>query len=110
MLQEKEHQTSVEDSRPSKRKNVEEALAEGGVTLTEERVRVYCVICYLHWYNEPDESDWGAYAQEIHREVGCSVNTLKRVFECIRDGDVEAALKRKKAAVQRESFLQITQA
>jgi hypothetical protein len=81
--------------RPNTRKTAEEVIAEGGIPILEEWVRVYCVMCYLKRYNEPDEGEWGTIANAINKEVGCSVNTVKRVFRCIRDRDVDSALMRK---------------
>ena len=72
-----------------------EVIAEGGIPIQEEYLRIYCLLCYQCRFEEPDESEWGTIAGTIRSEIGCSVNTVKRVFREPRDGKLENALKRK---------------
>ena len=78
-----------------KRKTREEVLAEGRIPIPEEWTRIYCLVAYEKRFNEPSEEEWGSIAATIHSEIGCSVNTVKKVFKEGRDGEVGKAVKRK---------------
>lgn len=81
-----------------RRKTQQELLDEGKIPISEEQLRIYCFICYQYRFDEPEENDWGSCASTIYKEVGCSVNTVKRVFKEVRDGNLDKALKRKEGS------------
>lgn len=76
----------------------EECEAEGCVHVSEEWMCICCLAVCARREDEPPEEYWGRIANQLNKEIGVSVNTVKRIFKECQDGNAVAAHKQKEGS------------